>query len=629
MYWLSQLDGDVPALELPIDHPHPLHSTPDGDYVDIKIPPELYASLQELCRREGVTLFAVVLTTFTTLLHRHSGQRDMLVCSPMAARDRTEFSNLIGYFNNTILLRADLTKARTLVELLHQSQILVMNALTHQTFPFREVSSFPSLARTPLSRGMVAVLEATETPLNLPALDIERVHVFSNAVQYDLSVEMSVFPNRLKGRLMYRTVLFERSTAEKLTVEFGTILEELVTNGNHLILQDAPVHQSHKQDVRQVEKPSHHLPQTDLERRLVHIWCEVLNMDDVGIHDGFFELGGNSLLALQLFTRIEQETGTNLPLSTLFGTTTISHLAKLIEQESARPAWDVLVPIQPNGSRLPFFAIHGVEGGVLGYRDLARALGDDHPFLGLQAVNQDGLQAYDVSVEAIAAHYIDVMRAAQPQGPYRIGGYCFGGVVAYEMARQLEKIGEKVSVLAILEGSMPESKVLRATMLQRLRAIWKSLPAWIGDYSGMTPRQLLNRLRSTFYKIWSKIRRNPDAERRMRVEETLDRIDVDSLPSHHIKLTDAFMNASGRYTPGVYNGEVLLFRARTRGINEVLFGSLDEHMGWSRLAKGGVNVRLVDGFHRNMHLAPYASSLASELRKFLDDETRAGGSPGV
>jgi thioesterase domain-containing protein len=269
-----------------------------------------------------------------------------------------------------------------------------------------------------------------------------------------------------------------------------------------------------------------------------------------------------------------------------------------------------------------------VEGGVLGYRDLAIALGDDQPFFGIQAKGLDGRETRDSTVEEMAGRYIDVMRSRQPKGPYRIGGYCFGGVVAFEMARQLERIGEKVSVLAVFEGSMVEQKI-PVPLSQRLKAIWQSLPAWRMDYLGMTPRQLQNRLRSTIQKVSSKIRRNPDAERRLRVEETLDRVDVLDLPRHHIETTDAFMNASLQYQPGMYQGKVTLFRARNRGINEVLFGSLDPKMGWDLLAKDGVDVRSVDGFHRNMHLAPYAGSLASELRKCLDEDSRGGESPEV
>jgi hypothetical protein len=109
-YWQAQLAGEIPALELPTDHPYPVRSSSDGGFVDMPIPPALYADLQDLCRREGVTFFAVALTAFNILLHRYSGQQLLLVCSPVAARGRIELSDLIGYFNNTLLICSDLRK---------------------------------------------------------------------------------------------------------------------------------------------------------------------------------------------------------------------------------------------------------------------------------------------------------------------------------------------------------------------------------------------------------------------------------------------------------------------------------------------------------------------------------------
>ena len=135
----------------------------------------------------------------------------------------------------------------------------------------------------------------------------------------------------------------------------------------------------------------------------------------------------------------------------------------------------------------------------------------------------------------------------------------------------------------------------------------------------MDSRQLLNRLRFTVTKIWSKLQRNSDFERRVRVEETLD-FDIRNLPSRNLELTTVHMQAALQYESEKYNGLVTLFRARNRSINEVVFGSLDPEMGWGHLAQGGVRVRLVDGFHRNMHLSPYAKSLAGELKKCLDGD---------
>jgi hypothetical protein len=133
----------------------------------------------------------------------------------------------------------------------------------------------------------------------------------------------------------------------------------------------------------------------------------------------------------------------------------------------------------------------------------------------------------------------------------------------------------------------------------------------------MSPDQLRNRLHLTLAKVRLKVKHDPEAERRARVEETLD-LDINDIPKSNIHLTDVHMKAALQYTPDPIQGAVTLFRARNRSINEVVFGSLDPKMGWGRLAKGGVKVLLVDGFHRNMHLAPYAESLAHELKKELD-----------
>lgn len=616
-YWQAQLTGNIPALEVPLDHPHPPKTVAEGDYVELEIEP-LRAALNELCRREGVTLFAVVLTAFNTLLHRHSGQRDLLVCTPVAGRDRAEFSDLVGYFNNTLLLRFDLSTIRTMRELLQQAQSKVMNALAHQMFPFKEVAGFPGVGRTPLSRAMAVVQNADDISFQLPGITVENIQAFNRAVQYDLSVEVNVSSHQWSGRLMYRKALFERETIAKLANEYIAILREMLSADDVAIAVDTQVPAIATREIEETKRPAYVAPRNDLERHLAQMWQDVLDVDNVGIHDGFFDLGGNSLLALRLFTRIEQETGATLPLATLFGTTTIARLAELIRGEFTNESWDCLVPIQPQGSKTPFFCVHGVGGGVLGYRDLSNFMGKDQPFFGLQAVGQDGRSEYDTDIKVMASRYIDVMRSQQPTGPYRIGGYCFGGVVAYEMACQLEKMGERVSVLALFESTLSDTVNARAPLSQRFFAIWSNIPTWMKDYSGMSVRQIFNRIRGTLHKIWVKVQRNPEAERRVRVEETLD-INADDLPNWNIQLTDIHMNATLQYVPEKYNGEVTLFRARNRGVNEILFGSLDPKMGWDQLAQS-VQVVHVDGFHRNMHVAPYAESLAQELQKALDGD---------
>ncbi len=620
-YWKFRLSGEVPELKLPIDHLHPLHTSSEGDYVELRINSGLSASLQELCQQNGVTLFTAALTAFNIMLHRHSSQLDLVVCTPVAARDRIEFSNLIGYFNNTLLLRTDLEKAATLRELLQRTQALVVDALAHQMFPFNEIASFPNLSRTPLSRAMVVVLDPSQDMLQLPGVKVEKINVFNNAVQYDLSLELKGSSEQLEGKLMYRKVLFDRSTVEGLAGEFIKILEEMVIDVDSVFspfdFEQSVILERNKENVNEVP---HVQPRTNLERCIAQIWQEVLNVERIGIHDNFFELGGHSLLALRLFTRIEQETGTSMPLSTLFKATTIAQLARLIEDESTGKTWDCLVPIQPLGAKAPFFCVHGVTGDVFGYRDLSNALGDAQPVIGLRAIGWDHQDYYDSSIAQMAERYIEAMKSYQPTGPYRIGGYCFGGIVAYEMACQLEKMGEKVSLLAVFEGSMPVGEENRASFFQRLSVFLRHLPGWIRDYTSMSPEQLLIRIRTTGNKILLKFQANPDLERRMQAEEILN-INYDVLPDRNIELTRINSNAFLHYKPNQYNGFLTLFRAKNRSINEVIFGPLDPTMGWGKLALGGVAIRLVDGFHRNIHLFPYVISLASELKHCLENAT--------
>ena len=197
-------------------------------------------------------------------------------------------------------------------------------------------------------------------------------------------------------------------------------------------------------------------PRNRIELQLVAIWEQVLGMTPVGVHDNFFALGGYSLLALRMFSAIEQTFGTRLPMALLFQAPTIEQLADVLADEGCTVRWRSLVAIQPEGKNLPFFAVPGVGGNVLVFARLAKLLGNDQPFYGLQARGLDGKEKPFMRVEDMAAHYIEEIRSVQPQGPYLIGGTCTGGLAAYEIAQQLTAAGEEV-ILAIIESWHPRS----------------------------------------------------------------------------------------------------------------------------------------------------------------------------
>ena len=196
-------------------------------------------------------------------------------------------------------------------------------------------------------------------------------------------------------------------------------------------------------------------PRSIVESQLAAMWAELLNIERVGIHDNFFELGGHSLLAVTLFDKIQKLTGQELPLSTLFETPTIDQQAKILRKQNNVSHQNSLVAVQAKGSKPPLFLVPPAGGTGLGFRRLASLLGSDQPIYTFEPFGQDGVALPHTSVEEIAAYYVHELRELQSEGPYRLGGTCFGGHVAWEMAYQLKQAGIAVDALLILDPAPP------------------------------------------------------------------------------------------------------------------------------------------------------------------------------
>ena len=203
-------------------------------------------------------------------------------------------------------------------------------------------------------------------------------------------------------------------------------------------------------------------PWLPIHFQLVQIWEEILGVKPVGIRDNFFELGGHSLLAVKMMDRVEEVTGRKLPVTTLFEDATVTHLAELILREEAKAPASV-IELQTNGPRLPIYFLHGdIIGGGFYARDISLLLGDQQPFYVLPpAETADGALP---GVEEMATHHLKDLRAHRPRGPYLLGGFCIGALVAYEMACRLSAAGEAVPFVALIDPQLPSS-LLRGTYL--------------------------------------------------------------------------------------------------------------------------------------------------------------------
>jgi len=351
-------------------------------------------------------------------------------------------------------------------------------------------------------------------------------------------------------------------------------------------------------------------PTDELELKLSRIWERVLGLSSIGVNDNFFELGGHSLLAVRLFAQIEKSFGRNLPLATLFQAPTVKQLARMLREEGWPASWSSLVVIQGGGKRTPFFCIHAAGGNVLEYHDLARLLGPDQPFYGLQAQGLNGKEEPHTGIKEMAAHYLKEIRDVQPEGPYQLGGRSSGGTIAFEMACQLAAEGQQVSLLALLDTYpagyfklLPDSRSFR----QRAGRYARKLRSHADNLRQLSTANklvyVLGKLKYAPEKARHKIYR-----RAYKLYQQIGR----PLPPALKNIEQINFAAVKDYVPQTYAGNVTLFLAAD------LTADYDLHDGWRELVEGRVELHEITGNHINIIKDPHVRLLAEKLRSCLE-----------
>ncbi|RKG96951.1 amino acid adenylation domain-containing protein, partial [Corallococcus carmarthensis] len=359
-------------------------------------------------------------------------------------------------------------------------------------------------------------------------------------------------------------------------------------------------------------------PRDEREAMLERLWAEALGVAAVDVRTSFFELGGHSLLAVRLMAAVARETGRKLPLSTLFQAPSVERFAVLlgevaVEPEEPKP-FTPLVPFtkEGTGTGTPFFCVHPVGGNVLAYAELARRLGPDQPFYGLQARGLDGETEPLDTVEALAASYVRALRKVQPTGPYHLGGWSLGGVIAYEMAYQLREAGEAVELVAMIDSYVPETVPDTEPNLDRTLAVG----LFAQDLMGVS-------LADLDVDTAELATQEPDAALATVLEASartgalppgVDAVNATAL----FQVFEANLEAARRYHPPAMDQRVLRIQADDPADDT---GTGDG--GWTALVGDRLESHRLPGNHYTLLREPVVQAVAELLAKALRDPSKA------
>jgi acyl transferase domain-containing protein/thioesterase domain-containing protein len=345
------------------------------------------------------------------------------------------------------------------------------------------------------------------------------------------------------------------------------------------------------------------------ERTITKIWMNLLGHSRIGINENFFGLGGNSLMAVRMFSQIEKKFGKRLPLSALYEAPTVSQLASILRNEEWTAPWSSLVEIQSGDSSPPLFLVHGAGGNILIYHDLALRIGSDQRVYGLQSKGLDIKQTSHTRVEDMASHYLKEIKDIQPQGPYFLGGYCLGGSIAYEMAQQLHEQGQETALLVLLE-TYNYSNIKPQSFIDNVYYYIQKVDFHLRNFLGLQSEEKL-----IFIKEKLKVARS----RRyiwlgMIKAKVGNKIGSENQQALHLfNLWNINDQAAIDYVPKVYPGRITQF-IPAKGYAH-LFGP---ELGWDKLAAGGLETYQLPVYPAGMMVEPFVQLLAGKIKACIE-----------
>ena len=330
------------------------------------------------------------------------------------------------------------------------------------------------------------------------------------------------------------------------------------------------------------------------EQKMLSAWRTCLRVRRVSLTDHFLDLGGSSLKAIRLLSQIQHQFGVALPVS-IFTTnpTPIGLLKMLDESADLAPSFESLVPVKPSGSNMPFFCVHAAHGDILGFNRLASHFGEAQPFYGIQARGLDGGAPWPESIEEMAAHYISEIKRVAPQGPYALGGRCYGSLVALEMAQALLREGQEVPVLIVLDTLNAFGATRSGFWRHQAQLSLRDIAMWAHRVIGHNAQRWVTRLRARTNEYYRKL---------------------ETLRQHHLAIRR-------KYTAKSYLGKIIYLDCQQERRHP------EELKAWQQIAQQGVEVVSIPGGHNTMLKEPHVIEVARIVQAKISGGRRSRDAP--
>ncbi|HLF24969.1 MAG TPA: amino acid adenylation domain-containing protein [Anaerolineae bacterium] len=594
-YWQQQLKEAPTVVGFPLDRPRPPSHTFQGAYHLLSFPKPLSDRLKVLSRQAGATLFMTLLAALKALIYRYTGQTDIVVSTVVANRNRPEIESLIGYFVNVLALRTQLLDHLTFRELLGQVRETALGAYAHQELPFEKLVERLQPKRDPSYTPFFQVmlnLQNTSTALpTLPGLSVTPMTIDPGAIQLgEMELALEETEQGLHGVIQYNTDLFDAVTIRQIQADYLALLESVTADPNQVISTLLPSVKARPHPFHAATLPTP--PALDAQ-------------DDLTLQRTQL-LARRANLALRKAELEKRRTRLSAEKQSL--------LEKRLRgaAENVSNSSSSLVPLQIGDStRRPLFFVHPIGGSVWCYVNLAHYLGPDQPCYGLQAQGLAGEGAPLTQVEDMAQRYITSMRTVQPEGPYLLGGWSMGGVVAFEMAHQLQAQAQRVALLALIDADLPTGD---AEPQMDEMWFWADLALSLG-----LPLDLDLSLDAVARELQRFSQLAPD-ERLTALLEYLKRANIEppdiELPQVRrlFQVFKCHRLALQRYAPRTYADSIALFQAG----EPVLAGPMSVGTsGWRALASGSLTVQTIPGNHYTIMREPNIEILAGQLQTQL------------